>query len=150
MAIDSFTGEFRFLSNFFASPVTYGGVTFPTAEHAFQAAKTLDPALRRRIAGLPSPGEAKRFGRSVALRADWERARKPVMLVVVLTKFTESPLLGARLADTADAPDPRLTEGNTWHDNYWGNCTCTRCCPLPGLNYLGRTLMAVRDAVRCD
>lgn len=158
MAIERFDGENRFLSNFWMVPVTIGDITYPSAEHAFQASKTLEFSLRNRIAGLKTPGEAKRFGRSITLRPDWERAKKPVMLVVVLTKFTEHPDLGARLADTADAPDPRLIEGNTWHDNYWGSCSCERCArgfedmywADRGLNYLGRALMAVRDMVRCD
>ena len=35
--IDSFKGEYSFLSNFYQYPVTYGGLTYPTAEAAFQA-----------------------------------------------------------------------------------------------------------------
>jgi len=150
MAVDRFEGEFRFLSNFYPCSVTIGGIRYPSAEHAYQASKTLEFAIRNRIAALPSPGEAKRYGRRIELRPDWERAKKPVMLVVVLSKFTQNPLLGAQLADTADMEDPLLTEGNHWHDNYWGSCSCPRCALQPGLNYLGRVLMAVRDAVRCD
>lgn len=150
MAVDRFEGEFRFLSNFHPCTVTIGDIIYPSAEHAFQASKTLEFALRIRIAGLRAPGDAKRLGRSLALRPDWESVKKPFMLAVVLAKFTQHPDLRARLADTADMPDPQLTEGNTWHDNYWGSCTCLRCCALPGLNYLGKALMAVRDAVLCD
>jgi ribA/ribD-fused uncharacterized protein len=150
MAVERFQGEYRFLSNFFPSPVTYGDVTYPTAEHAYQAAKTREPAVRSRVASLATPGEAKRYGRLILLREGWERAKKPVMLVVVLTKFTQNPELGAMLADTADVDDPLLTEGNHWHDNYWGDCYCPKCEAKPGLNYLGRVLMAVRDTVRCD
>ena len=150
MAIEQFTGEHRFLSNFYLCPVTVGGTTYPSAEHAFQASKTREFHLRQRVAALSSPRDAKRFGRSLVLREDWQQARKPVMLVVVLSKFTQNPLLGAKLADTADMEDPLLVEGNTWHDNFWGRCACAGCAAEPGLNYLGRTLMAMRDAVRCD
>lgn len=150
MAVDRFDGGYRFLSNFYPCPVTVGDITYPSAEHAYQASKTREFAIRNRVAALPTPGEAKRFGRRIELRSDWERAKKPVMLVVVLTKFTENPLLGAQLADTADMEDPRLTEGNYWHDNYWGSCFCDKCTARPGLNYLGKILMAVREAVRCD
>ena len=70
--IDSFEGEFEFLSNFFPSPIRFEGMVYPTVEHAFQAAKTMDMAKRKMIAGLPSPGQAKREGRKVTLRPDWE------------------------------------------------------------------------------
>src|SRR6185369_8674281 len=41
-----FQGDNRFLSNFFPAEVIYEGITYPTAEHAYQAAKTLDPEQR--------------------------------------------------------------------------------------------------------
>ena len=37
-----------------------------------------------------------------------------------------------------------LVEGNTWHDNYWGCCTCSRCAGRRGRNNLGRLLMKLR------
>ena len=40
--IDSFSGEYDFLSNFYSQEITYDGIKYPTNEHAFQAAKTLD------------------------------------------------------------------------------------------------------------
>ena len=46
----SFDGEFAFLSNFSPSLLEYEGLTYPTLEHAFQAAKSLDPARRIEIA----------------------------------------------------------------------------------------------------
>jgi ribA/ribD-fused uncharacterized protein len=152
MAVDRFEGEFRFLSNFYMCPLRVGGLAWPSAEHAFQGLKSPNPDMHRLIAALPTPGEAKRGGRTLNLRPDWERVKKQVMLTVLLAKFTQNPELGARLADTADMADPLLTEGNYWHDNYWGACFCDRCkfARKPGLNYLGRLLMAVRDVVRCD
>src|SRR3954468_6821071 len=56
-AIDSFQGEYRFLSNFWPAGVEFEGITYPTAEHAYQAAKTLDVALRKRIAAEPTPAD---------------------------------------------------------------------------------------------
>lgn len=44
--ISEFKGESRFLSNFFAVPIMYEGVEYPSVEHAFQAAKSLDPEER--------------------------------------------------------------------------------------------------------
>ncbi len=41
-AVVSFRGKNGFLSNFAYSPIVYDGETYPTVEHAFQAAKTFD------------------------------------------------------------------------------------------------------------
>ena len=41
-----------------------------------------------------------------------------------------------------------LVEGTTWHDNYWGNCSCEKCKSIQGNNQLGKTLMRVREELR--
>ena len=48
--IDNFDGEYAFLSNFYESPMTIQGITYPTNEHFFQAMKTLDLSERKKIA----------------------------------------------------------------------------------------------------
>ena len=42
--IAMFDGKYAFLSNFYPSPITFDGITFPTVENWFQAWKTEDPA----------------------------------------------------------------------------------------------------------
>src|SRR4051794_3834113 len=78
--IGAFQGEYRFLSNFWPAEVVDEGITYPTAEHAYQAAKSLDMGGRRRIARIATPGEAKRAGEAMALRPDWEGIKYGVML----------------------------------------------------------------------
>jgi ribA/ribD-fused uncharacterized protein len=133
--IDSFSGEYRFLSNFHPSPVEMKGIVYPTVEHAFQAAKTLDSVERRRIAELDTPGKAKRAGRKVELREDWEQIKVKVMHWLVTRKF-EDPQLAELLRATGDV---QLIEGNYWGDRFWG------VCEGQGLNWLGRVLMDVRS-----
>jgi hypothetical protein len=140
--IASFSGEFAFLSNFHPAPLRYGGVTWPTVEHAFQAYKTTDQQTRLAICELATPAEAKRAGRSLNLRPDWDQIRKQVMLDLLIAKFRHQGTLAARLGATRSR---LLVEGNTWHDQYWGSCECGReACRPAGYNYLGRLLMAVR------
>jgi len=145
--ITQFQGEWRWLSNFGPGEVTLGKLTFPRREHAYQASKSLDLEVRR---GFTDPamtaGQAKRAGRLVAIRPDWERAKKKVMLLVVLSAFTQDPGLGKLLVETEDA---YLEEGNHWHDNYWGACGCDKHIGN-GLNWLGRILMMTRDIIRTD
>lgn len=132
--INSFKGSYRYLSNFSESPVILDGVTYPTVEHAFQAAKTFDPLNRLLICSLVSATEAKTAGRMVALREDWDEIRLQVMEDLLRQKFAE-PVLQAKLVGTGPH---ELVEGNTWGDTYWGVCNGK------GENHLGKLLMKIR------
>lgn len=136
--IEKFSGSFRFLSNFYPAPVSMRGEIYPTTEHAFQAAKTLDPAERKTIRSASTPGQAKRLGRTVALRSDWEEIKLDVMAACLRAKFSREPLR-SRLLATDKAT---LVEGNEWNDTFWGVCRGV------GENHLGRLLMEVREELR--
>jgi len=133
--IAGFTGEHAFLSNFHPSPLDYEGLTYPTVEHAFQAAKSTDAADRLRISLTAKPGQAKRLGRRVALRPDWERVKLGVMLGLLRLKF-ERPELRQMLRETGSA---ELIEVNGWGDRYWGQDRQGN-----GQNHLGELLVQVR------
>lgn len=141
--IGDFRGRWAFLSNFHPAVLTWSGITYPSSEHAFNAGKTLDPDRRRWIAAAPTPREAKRRGRSVDLRPEWdEKVRYQVMTEVLHAKFGCHPARIEALLSTGDA---QLVEGNTWHDNVWGDCRCGRgACTTQGANHLGRLLMKLR------
>lgn len=132
--ISQFTGRWRPLSNFYEAVVHLDGVAYPTLEHAYQAAKTLDPAARAAIAAATTPGRAKRAGRKVPVRADWDDIRLDIMETLVREKFSH-PHLANFLRSTAPAP---LIEGNTWGDTFWGVCNGV------GENHLGHILEKVR------
>lgn len=136
-SIESFSGPYRFLSNFYPSEIEYEGLVYPTVEHAFQAAKTVEHGARMYIARCQTPGDAKRAGRGLKLREGWDDIRIAVMLELLLQKFRPGSALAAQLAETGDA---KLVEGNTWHDRFWG------VCDGEGLNMLGILLMGVREA----
>lgn len=158
-AITSFSGPYRFLSNFAETPFSYAGVRWPTAEHCYQAGKS--PAQGGWIAEAPTPGEAKRRGRAIIARPDWDQVKRRVMLQVVLAKFCD-PDLAQLLAATGGAD---LVEGNHWGDEFWGavhpDTLLKRPQPIPqlpvwglgteqpyiGRNWLGRILMMVRDVM---
>ena len=141
--INKFDGPYAFLSNFYYSPISYEGVEYPTVEHAFQAAKVLDMTKRFEIANLPTPGAAKRVGRQVDLRKDWEEVKIDVMRECLKEKF-KNPELFAALVATGDE---ELVEGNYWHDNFWGVCSCERSNGQ-GQNHLGKLLMELRTELR--
>jgi ribA/ribD-fused uncharacterized protein len=141
--IAMFDGKYAFLSNFEQSPFTVDGITFPTVEHWFQAFKTLDPREFRAIAAAETPGKAKRMGRHVILRPDWEEVKVDVMREGLRKKFA-IPEFRVKLLATGDE---ELMEGNTWHDNTWGNCVCAKCQNIPGRNMLGMLLMELRQEI---
>jgi ribA/ribD-fused uncharacterized protein len=135
--IDHFSGDYRWLSNFYMSPVSYEGRRYPSVEHAYQAAKTTKLAERKKFALLRTAGEAKRAGRKVTLRTGWEGMKVGVMLELLRFKFREFNLR-EKLKATGDA---LLVEGNDWGDRYWGVCRGN------GQNWLGKLLMKVREEV---
>lgn len=136
--IERFTGDYAFLSNFHPSIVFLDGHMYPTVENAFQAAKCLHEEDRAQFATL-TPGQAKRLGRKVEMRPDWNSARLDVMHDLVLQKFKNHAELQEKLLDTNDAT---LVEGNQWHDTFWGVCNGV------GQNNLGQILMNVRGILR--
>jgi ribA/ribD-fused uncharacterized protein len=135
--ISEFSGKYRFLSNFYPSVVRFEGMNYPTVEHAFQAAKTADPDERANIYYAASPGQAKRLGRQVALRDDWEDVKLTIMLDLLRSKFAHRGIR-AQLAATGER---ELIEGNYWGDTFWG------VCEGKGENHLGKLLMKVRDEI---
>ena len=145
--ITEFDGKYAFLSNFFYAPFVYDGIIYPTNEHFFQAMKTLDQEKRKQIAEAKTPGAAKRMGRQVQLREDWEEVKYAAMRVGVERKFDAHPGLAEKLIATGDAI---LIEGNSWHDNTWGSCFCPKCAAIAGKNWLGEILMERRKELVSD
>ena len=143
--ITEFDGKYAFLSNFFYAPFVYDGIIYPTNEHFFQAMKTLDQEKRKQIAEAKTPGAAKRMGRQVQLREDWEEVKYTAMRVGVERKFDAHPGLAEKLIATGDAI---LIEGNSWHDNTWGSCFCPKCAAIAGKNWLGEILMERRRELK--
>lgn len=133
MTIDSFSGDFDFLSNFYGEGVT--------VEHYYQAAKTHDIEWKELILGATTPGRAKRLGQKAPMRKDWNEVKVDIMYNLLKEKFKD-PILCVKLIDTF--PNP-LIEGNRWHDNFWGICSCPKCIDIDSLNHLGFLLSRVRS-----
>jgi len=137
--IDTFRGDFGFLSNFHEASIWVDGQRYPSVEHAYQAFKfgpwAGEGSAHDIVRTAKSPGAAKKLGYSASLPSDWETKKVSIMRDLVRKKF-ENPLLRAMLVATDGA---KLVEGNTWNDTFWG------VCRGKGQNWLGRILMEVRD-----
>lgn len=138
--ISSFTDEYYFLSNFYPVPVKYKGLTYMNSEAAFQAQKCVHDNEKIAFTEM-SASEAKKQGRKVMLRKDWEKVKVSIMSEIVKEKFTQNPGISKLLINTADA---YLEEGNTWGDRIWGTVDGQ------GQNLLGNILMKIRDELKSE
>lgn len=129
---------FQFLSNFTPCHVTMYGVTYPSVEHAYQASKCLNKNDRELFLGITA-GQAKRLGRKVVSRPDFDQVKVEFMLTLLRRKFSDSnPQLKQALIDTGSI---ELIEFNNWNDIFWG------VCDGRGTNMLGKLLMQVRNEI---
>lgn len=133
--IEGFKDEHRFLSNFWTAQVFFEGHSYPSVEHAYQAAKTNNLDQRRVIREQVMAAHAKRLGAAVDMREDWEEVKLEIMYDLVKQKFFRDPLLRKALLETQGI---ELEETNHWGDTFWGVCNGV------GENNLGKILMKVR------
>jgi ribA/ribD-fused uncharacterized protein len=137
--IDRFDGKYRFLSNFSPAQVEFEGLTYPSVEHAYQSAKTTELEIRKHFADSQiSAGFAKKMGKCIELRPDWNEVKDSVMETLLRKKFNP-PNLRTMLLSTGSES---LVEGNTWGDTYWGVCRGV------GQNKLGILLEKIREELR--
>lgn len=139
VVIDSFTGEYAWLSNFDTTPFMSGGSTVRSVEHMYQACKAVSRSDQEVILAASTPGLAKKLGRKVKLVDNWEEVKDSTMLACLILKFSQNQHLAQKLVDTGDA---MLIEGNWWGDKYWG------VCKGEGKNMLGYMLMGLRDEIK--
>lgn len=140
--ISSFTGKYSFLSNFsYENPyIIYDGERYSSVERAFQAAKVPEnqKEIRVQFRVASSNAEAKKLGRQVPLRTDWEKVKISVMKDLLRQKFS-IPKMKELLLSTGDS---YLEEGNNHHDRFWGTVSGK------GENHLGKLLMEVREEIK--
>ena len=141
--IHGFEGKYKFLSNFYPVEILVDGISYPSVEHAYVAAKTEDQNIKQKIASIPTAAEAKKFGRTIKRSKDWDTNKISIMLDLLIKKF-EHDDLRKRLKNTEGY---EITEENWWHDNFWGDCDCHKCEDIKGQNVLGKLLMKVRTAI---
>ena len=138
--IDSFKGEHVFLSNFSPSVIEVEDKLYPTVEHAYQAFKMTTEEDHEKVRLTNTAGQAKKLGRNLPIRDDWDQVKIEIMEKLLRLKFAKRDLK-QKLLDTGDQ---ELVEGNYWGDTFWG------VCKGKGTNHLGKLLMKLRREYRED
>ncbi len=133
--INDFRGKYYFLSNFYPCALMVDNRMYSCSEGAYMSMKTIDPKVRDKFSYLAGK-DARKLGRSVTIRPNWDDLRLGMMEMVLNAKFAQNPTLMKRLIDTGNE---ELVEGNTWGDHFWG-------VDEFGANNLGKLLMKIRDA----
>jgi ribA/ribD-fused uncharacterized protein len=152
--INSFRGRYVFLSNFYPCRIEHKGITYPSVEHYYVALKVTGmqfidgvyytaPDFRELVAKIVDPADAKKVGKFVKVRSDWDEKKRELMEWGVREKFKDLKLT----QDLLSTGDLELIEGNNWHDVFWGKCSCPRCNG-GGQNHLGKILMKVREELK--
>lgn len=158
--IEKFRGPNFYLSNMYPLEnwiETEYGILVPTSEHAYQAAKFVDPVVHEYVAksrgmkddqrvykdGVASKNLAEFFVKNgEEVKLDWEVAKYGIMLEIVRRKFISNPELAEKLVNTEDE---QIVEGNDWGDRDWG------VDPIGsnnGQNHLGIIHMKIRSELR--
>lgn len=135
-------GIFEF-SNFQPFEIKDGIYTFPTIEHWYQSQKTDDKQLKKTLSEAVSPGIAKKMGSRIPkhlMKSNWMDIRLIVMRSAIDLKFYQGTEYHEQLMQVYYP----LVEYNTWHDNFWGSCTCKLCKNKEHQNNLGKILDSVR------
>lgn len=140
MVITQFRGDHRFLSNFFeCEPFCFRGLTFTNVEAFYQSQKCLLYSEQMEFQNLTG-SEAKKLGRTVFIRPNWDEIKDSVMLWGLKEKFRQERFKDLLLKTKGI----KLVEGNYHGDKYWGVCLKTR----KGKNKLGKLLMEVRESLK--
>ncbi len=129
---------------FFDKHMIYQGIEYYTAENFYQAMKLPKDAVekRRYIASL-DPYGAKREGRKLQIRSDWDEIKLDVMEYALRFKFAPGTPWYVNLMATGN---DEIVELNNWNDEFWGVSVKTN----KGQNHLGKLLMKIREEFRLD
>lgn len=132
-------------SNLYPRPITFEGIVFATAEHAYQAGKARKQEVREWLLNAPTPGLVAMAAHGLYtwdIVSNWSEIKYDRMREVLRAKFTQHDDLRQILISTGDA---RLVEAGRVANavnRTWGEVNGK------GLNMLGRLLMEIRDELR--
>lgn len=118
------------------TPFKYQGVSFNSTENFYQAMKTESFETFKMVSKL-TPGDSKKWSKTITPRSDWEDIKLDVMKFALLKKFGTSPWKEYLKPIKGD-----IIEWNNWGDTFWGKCIYSGI----GDNHLGRLLTDIKKS----
>ena len=131
-------------SNLFRCSVDFKGVTYPTAEHAYQAGKAAKPDVRDWILAAPTPALAAMAAHGLYtwdVVPNWADIKFDRMRGVLWAKFTQHPHLRTLLLSTGTTRIVETATVNNAVNRLWGEVNGK------GQNMLGNMLMELRQSL---
>lgn len=145
MVITEFTGKYACFDMNYMVDVTFEGLPYKCPQSCFQSLK-YKKVKSRNIYRTMAPRTAIMRGQKLKpLRPDWEKVKDDLMYRVIREKFYQNEKIWQVLDETGEE---EIIFNNTFHDNYWGNCTCEKCVDIVGENRIGKDLMEARTWIR--
>jgi ribA/ribD-fused uncharacterized protein len=124
-------------------PIQFGDSLFRTVEHAYQAAKFVDPAKISRIQEAREPANAKWLGKKWPVETpNWKTHWVQVMWELCVQKWTLSQHRQELLAHQGP-----VVEFNNWGDFHWGVVIRPTGEVLGGQDNLGRIITEIRRQI---
>jgi N-glycosidase YbiA len=134
------TSNFVF-SNFSSHSVKIEGVLYPTAEHAYHAAKFEDKKVRDEIKNADSPLEAFQLAKKYkpVRKENWDEIKVNNLYEIIKEKTKQHDEVRNALLATGNE---EIIEDNP-HDDFWGNGQDGK-----GQNHTGKILMRIRSELK--
>ena len=132
---------YGFLSNLYPCLIEMDGRQFPSAEHAYQWAKPLEPSVRSWLVSAPKPDIIATTAHALMpwhVRPDWSTYKVERMREVLKFKFEQHPDLMEKLVATGKSELVELSN----IDAFWGVGKKGN-----GKNMLGVLLMELRGEI---
>jgi ribA/ribD-fused uncharacterized protein len=136
-----YEAKWYIFSNFSSFAVYWHDQDWMTVEHAYQASKFMDEAIRTLVRNARSAHDSKEVARANhnKVRPDWDEVKLGLMEEILRAKLEQHPYIQQKLLESGDA----IIVEDSPKDSYWG------CGPdWKGENYLGRLWMKLRDEIR--
>lgn len=130
------------LNNFSAHAIEIDGIVYPTAEHAYQAAKCTDPQGKAEVIAARSPLMTKQISNDKYKSAkdpNWDDIKLGIMENILRIKLSQHPEVRESLLATGSE---EIAEDSPV-DYFWG-----RGKDGAGQNQLGKLWMRLRDEIK--
>lgn len=136
------------LSNLYIAPLKRNGITYQSAEHAFQHAKAVhckEYVLARAILNEPNPFDAMAIGKRVDITDDWPDCQLNVMSKILQAKLEQVPAFSSALKSSEKHHLVENTRSLFWGAGTPYNSDKIFDRTYPGKNKLGLLLEEIRE-----